>query len=546
MNKSKPQELTQLPRQRPDDSEERDPPLATARWLPSSVVLGAIKASNGEKQQSPIILGQLWQDNQNHLFSWDDDRHLVTIAGSRSGKGRSLIIPNLLSYPGSVVCIDPKGENAAVTARHRQAMGQKVMILDPFAVLGARTELADLMGRYNPLEIIEEDQPETIDEVSALADALIIRDNSKDPHWNESARTFLKGVILLLMATLPKYQDDVTPPSGDRDLNWTLEEVRSLVSVGTPLPETDTNSLDGLLNLMMNSEAFGGAVAAAGHLIDQMGGPERGGVLSALRRHTEFLESPAIQAVLSRSSFRPEDINTTPTTIYLVLPEWRMGTHARWLRLMITSLIQILQRAERKPEAAATLVILDEFATLGHMESIERAAGYIAGFGVKLWVILQDLTQLQSLYKGRWETFLGNAGMLTTFGNVDVTTLEYLSKRLGETEVTRTVRNVSMQTGTSENRGGMSQIIDALSHGKWPGALLGNESESTQSGSTVSYQPSIQKTSLLTPDEIARVFARDEETVLVHAAGQYPFMLNRIRYDLDEPFRSKAAKSPYH
>ena len=60
---------------------------------------------------------------------------------------------------------------------------------------------------------------------------------------------------------------------------------------------------------------------------------------------------------------------------------------------------------------------------LGHLESIERAAGYIAGFGVKLWVILQDINQLKSLYKDRWETFLGNAGTLTAFGNVDVTTL---------------------------------------------------------------------------------------------------------------------------
>ena len=77
------------------------------------------------------------------------------------------------------------------------------------------------------------------------------------------------------------------------------------------------------------------------------------------------------------------------------------------------------------------LFCLDEFAALGHMEPIEKAAGQIAGFGVKLWPVIQDLTQLQRDYKKAWETFMGNAGLLTFFGNTDLTTLEHISKRLG-------------------------------------------------------------------------------------------------------------------
>ena len=170
----------------------------------------------------------------------------------------------------------------------------------------------------------------------------------------------------------------------------------------------------------------------------------------------------------------------------------------------------------------------------------------VAGFGVKLWVILQDLNQLKSLYENRWETFLGNAGTLTAFGNADVTTLEYLSKRLGETEVIRTMQNTSYQQGQGETRGGVGHLVDAFARGRVGAALVGHDSDSSQSGYSVSAQPSLKKTALITPDEIARHFSREEEAVLVHLAGEHPFRLNRIRYDLDEPFRSRAAPSPYH
>ena len=125
----KPQQLPSLPRCDPD-YREAEAPLATAAWVPREVVLAVMKAAGGDRPVSPIVLGQLWEGETSHLFVGDDDRHLVTLAGSRAGKGRSLIIPNLLSYPGSVVCIDPKGENAAVTARYRrEVLGQEVVVL---------------------------------------------------------------------------------------------------------------------------------------------------------------------------------------------------------------------------------------------------------------------------------------------------------------------------------------------------------------------------------------------------------------------------------
>ena len=151
-----------------------------------------------------------------------------------------------------------------------------------------------------------------------------------------------------------------------------------------------------------------------------------------------------MRPVLRGSDFRLEDLKDRRTTVYLCLPAMRLGTHGRWLRLMIGMALEALERTgPLKENQHRVLFCLDEFAVLGHMQPIERAAGQIAGFGVKLWPVIQDLTQLQRDYQKAWETFMGNAGLLTFFGNTDLTTLEHISKRLGETEVIRTVSNVT-------------------------------------------------------------------------------------------------------
>jgi type IV secretion system protein VirD4 len=522
--------------------------LATARWLDQASLLDVAKAQEQHRDRSAVVLGQVWEGDKAHLFWSADDRHLMTIAGSRAGKGRGLIIPNLLAYRGSVICIDPKGENAAVTAAYRRdTLGQNVVILDPFGVLRGEARLKPMMGGFNPLEGLSLDSEELIDEVNGLADALVISDNSHDPHWNESARIFLRGVILLTLIAGDKYQKD--PTTGQIiGSGWTLTTVQRAIATGLPRQTAEGDErqdIQGLLAFMLARDEFDGAIASSAHLLAEMGERERGSVLSTLRRHLEFLESPPIGQSLKRSTFDPRQINTEGTTLYLVLPEWRLGTHARWLRLVITSIITTLQRIRLPAHRDATLFILDEFATLRRMDIIERAAGYIAGFGVKLWVILQDLNQLKSLYQDRWETFLGNSGTIAAFGNSDITTIQYLSSRLGETEVIRTLRHANTQESTSRNTRGLGHLLQDMTQGKL-GGLLGPDSTSEQKGTNYSYQPSIQKGPLMTPDEIARLFAREQAAVLVLIAGLQPFRLSRINYDQHEPFKSRAAPSPYH
>jgi type IV secretion system protein VirD4 len=163
-----------------------------------------------------------------------------------------------------------------------------------------------------------------------------------------------------------------------------------------------------------------------------MGDKERASVISTTRTQLIFLDSPAMARAVGTSALALADLKRSPSTIYLCLPASRMGTHSRWLRLIVNLTIAALEQERSTPDLPV-LLVLEEFAALGAMKSLERAVAYMRGFGVKLWAVLQDITQLQRDYPKSWETFLGNAGVLQAFSVNDLTTLKYLSERLGET-----------------------------------------------------------------------------------------------------------------
>jgi type IV secretion system protein VirD4 len=176
-----------------------------------------------------------------------------------------------------------------------------------------------------------------------------------------------------------------------------------------------------------------------------------------------------------------------------------MGLCNRWLRIFINQLLDAMEREKTAP-AAPVLVCLDEFPVLGHMRQLEDAAGQIASFGVKLWTVLQDWNQGKALYKERWETFAANSGILQFFGNNDLTTLEYVSRRLGKTRI-----EVARQgeVGPDQAQAGLS----------------GRNS-------------SMELHDLLTPDEVSRQFSRSDrlKRQLVIWAGFDPMILQRVEY----------------
>lgn len=431
----------------------------------------------------------------------DDDRHALTIAGSRAGKGRSAIIPNMLRYEGSVLAIDPKGELALATAAARARLGQTVHVLDPFNTTG--DALARFRTGFNPLTAMRSES--AVEDAVLITDALVIP-GTGDPHWDESARTIIEGIVLEV-ASAARFE-------GKRN----LATVRDLLAEGDQLDGTDAgkdspSGMDMLEAFMRESHEPAVRRAAADFF--ERPDRERDSVLSTARRHLRALSFPEIAGSLSQHGFELSDLKTAATTIYLCLPGRHMGTCGRWLRLFVNLALQAMERTSAFQGASPgqtaagcpVLFVLDEFASLGHMRQIEDAAGQIAGYGVKLWPILQDLGQLKALYRERWETFMGNAGVLQFFGNNDLTTLEWVSKRLGTT----TIEQASASNIT-------------------PGA--------SKAGATgESYSP--RTTAILEPDEIALVFGRADPLLrqLIIRAGFAPMILQRAYYDKHDAFR---------
>lgn len=427
------------------------------------------------------------------LIGVGDDRHAALIAGNRSGKGVSSIVPTLLYYEGSVLAIDPKGDLASITARCREEqLGQRVVVLDPFHV--TRGFAAERRGRFNPMTILSPESPTLKEDADLISDAIVVAEGS-DPHWDESAKNFLGGVILHV-ATWPTYAD-----------RRTLVTVYEL-AVG----RADQSSLSGMEALeaeMRANDAASGAVQdAAADFFDKPSG-ERGSVLSTLRRHTRFLSYDAIRDQVSGHNIDLADLKRDRVSLYLSLPALRLGSCNRWLRLFVNLSLLAFESEASKPKIPV-LACLDEFATLGHMKAIEDAAGQIAGFGLKLWVILQDLGQLEALYKQRWQTFLGNAGVLHFFGNSDLKTLEYIEKRLGSTTVQVLSKGevADQQAITSDVRGR-----------SW----------------------SMQTQPLLTLEEASRFFGRDDPLCrsLVVNAGYAPMIISRVKYFSHEAFAGR-------
>jgi type IV secretion system protein VirD4 len=481
-----------LPRGRPDETAEQytapnaqfASTAAVAKHLsyqPGQIFLGVV---DGYLDVDPIT-GQTFV-NGGQLIGVKDDRHLLTIGGNRAGKGRSCIIPNLLKYTHSVIAIDIKGELATLTSRERgTVLKQRIYVLDPFGISTLPPNIR--RAGFNPLAGLN---TETVIEAAArIADALVVA-SGKDVHWDESAKNFIEALIIHVV-TDPYYAGRVH-----------LGTVRDLLG--------EAGEDGRLKDEMLTNVAAGGIVVLGARDFFDRQAVERASVLSTARRHLKFLDYPEIRRVLERHDFNLADLKTAATTVYLCLPARHMGTCNRWLRLVINLGSQEMEKVNQPPATGGpVLFCMDEFASLGHMKSIEDAAGQMAGFGVKLWPILQDLTQLKALYQERWETFIGNAGIVQCFGANDLTTLEWISKRCGRTTV-KVPRETPLSAEKARQEGVGAVTYTAEQH------------------------------ELLAVHEIAEQFSRADpqcRQLILRADGK-PVILQRVFYDLHPFFRS--------
>lgn len=444
-----------------------------------SGVAGRLETSPAQIWGHPWQLGASWDWKAGNILlgHWEgrklgraDDRHMVTIAGTRAGKSSTVLIPNLLRYPGSVLVLDPKGEMALATAAQRQRMGQRVYVFDPFKVTGIKT------ANYNPFaEIAATSRTHVSADVAQVADAMIVN-NASDPHWTDSGKNLIRGLTLHLMAS------SSVPP--------TMRVIRRTIN-------STTVELEKLFTAMAGSAAFDGIVANTGAAFLgklETGPRELQSILSTVQEQTASFDDVA--HVMETSDLKLTDLGGGGVTIYLVLPGMRMGTHYRWLRLMVQLALGAMERAPVPREKLPVWFVLEEFPTLGHMKVIETAAGLMAGYGVKLWAVLQDLTQIKTHYQRSWETFIGNAGVLQAFGNSDATTCEHLSKMLGMTQVME--------------RQEVRVTSSAMAHGD------------------TGRRENLRSARLLDANEITTWFARETGRQLVLVAGRPPIYMQRL------------------
>jgi type IV secretion system protein VirD4 len=377
-----------------------------------------------------IILGKFAGRFLGHL----DDRPMITIAGARAGKTSTVLEPNLYLYPGSMLVLDPKGELSR-TAFLRRALGHDVHVLDPFRQSGEPAACFNALAELDPMSWT------LVDDVASITQSLIVEDgDSRAKHWNDSARALLMGIILLTLTFAESERNFITvrqlltlayPPL--------VNKIRTAIRAndGGPHDEQFFNEnavgVQALLQAMSSAgDRFGGILASIGNRFSGTPLTERGSIFSTAAAQTDFLDSLPLRKISTRSDFRLASLRgDRPTTIYLCLPVGRMESHYRWLRLVVQMACMVLEQLGTYPrDRPPILFMMEEFATLGHMDIMERAAAYFPGFGVKLWAVLQDTTQLRRYYQNSWETFLGNAGLVQCFANGDQSTLNYIAQRL--------------------------------------------------------------------------------------------------------------------
>ncbi|WP_277765863.1 type IV secretory system conjugative DNA transfer family protein [Sphingomonas sp. HITSZ_GF] len=440
-----------------------------------------------------LLLGVIPGDDEPHRLSYSGDRHLLTIAPTGSGKGTTAIIPNLLNYPGSCLVVDPKGENALITATRRRQLCDQVYIVDPWGIAAD----AGSSARFNPLDWLVAGDLDIAENAMLLADALIAEEKDKDSFWDQEAKALLQGVILYV-ATDEHEADDRH-----------LARVRDLLLL-------DGEDLRQFFERMRESVHH--VVASTGARSLQKDPKTLSNVLASVQAHTHFLDSPRLRANLSASDFRFEDLKANPTTVYLVLPADRLGAFGRWLRLLIQQAITVTARDVANKPRKPVLFILDELPSLGRLAKVREAYGLMRGFGMQIWGIVQDVPQMRELYGDGWETFIGNSGAITYHGSRDNSSADYFSKLCGEA----TVLNFSTSTSSS------STVNSSVSYGPTTTTSRG---ASVTNGHTFSIAHAQRK--LAYPDELMRLGQRMQLVLIEH---HRPIMARKLPWFEDPAF----------
>jgi type IV secretion system protein VirD4 len=478
-----------------------------------------------------------WLDNAGvlHYLRHSGPEHILTYAPTRSGKGLGLVIPTLLTWKHSAFITDLKGELWAMTAGWRKAhAGNKVLRFEPAASNGGI--------RWNPLNEIRIGSEAEVGDAQNLATLLVDPDGKGDlDHWHQTAQALLVGVVLHALYKARDGGPAATLAAVDALLADPSRDVRELW-----MEMTTYSHWDGLPHP---------AIAAAGRDMLDRPDEEAGSVLSTTKSCLSLYRDPVVAMNTSESQFKIKDLMNAevPVSLYIVTQPNDKDRLRPLVRVMVNMIIRLLaDRMEFETATGGTnkaswwrkllglkgtskrdyvrqkkgykhrlLGMIDEFPSLGKLGILQEALAYVAGYGIKMYLICQDINQVKSEKTGYGhdETISSNCHIQNAYPPNRIETAKHLSELTGVTTI------VKEQVTTSGKRAGM-----------W----LGQVSRTTQE---------VQRP-LLTPDESMRMKGplkngdgeiTEAGDMVVYVAGRPAIYGRQILYFQDDTFLARAA-----
>ena len=445
----------------------------------------------------------------------DGPEHILAFAPTRSGKGVGLVLPTLLSWPHSVVVHDIKGENWALTAGWRsRELGGKCMKFDPTAADGS-------CARFNPLMEVRLRTEYEVQDIQNIVGLIVDPDGTGggggEAHWIATSSMLLVGVGLHIMYAEPdksiggiaKFLSDPTFTSTEEMFQYMLNSTH------------DPDLAMGWKDSLGAQTGTHPVVAMAARDMLNKDPKEAAGVLSTATRFLTLFRDPIVARNIAGSDFTINDLmnDEKPVSLYLVVPPSDIDRVKPLTRLMISQILRILtSKMEFKDGKSVAgykhrlLLMIDELPSLGKLEILQTSLAFIAGYGLKAYLITQDLGQLTAAYggsSGRDESIVANCHCMIAYAPNKLETMELLSKLAG---------NTTIRTENKTYSGGRMSMMKGQV--------------------TIAVQE--QERPLLTPDEARRLPPDD---ALVFVAGHPPSYGKKIKYYQDPVF-SERAKIP--
>ncbi|MFZ5835500.1 MAG: conjugal transfer protein TraG [Pseudomonadota bacterium] len=449
----------------------------SARWATIAEVKGA-----GLLGPDGVVLGKLGRDYLRH----DGPEHVLCFAPTRSGKGVGLVVPSLLSWPGSAIVHDIKGENWELTSGFRARHG-RVLLFDP-------TNAASTA--YNPLLEVRRGEWEVRD-VQNVADVLVDPEGSLDRrnHWEKTSHSLLVGAILHVLYA---------------------EEDKTLAGVAGFLSDPK-RPIETTLQAMMTTPHLGSGgphpvVASTARELLNKSDNERSGVLSTAMSFLGLYRDPVVAQVTRRCDWRITDLidGDRPTTLYLVVPPSDISRTKPLIRLVLNQIgRRLTEDLHARNRRHRVLLMLDEFPALGRLDFFESALAFMAGYGLKAFLIAQSLNQIEKAY-GANNSILDNCHVRVSFATNDERTAKRVSDALGTATEMRAMKNYAGHRLSP-----------------WLGHLMVSRSETARP--------------LLTPGEVMQLPPADE---IVMIAGVPPIRAKKARYFEDKRFTERVLPPP--